>query len=73
MDCEGCEYSIILNADKETLRSFGQIMIECHYGYKNIERKLKDTGFKVSHSKVHYNKSADDHVMYINLIKAKLI
>ena len=75
MDCEGCEYSIILNADKETLRSFDQIMIECHYGYKNIERKLKETGFEVSHSKVHYsyNKSAENPVMYINLVKAKLI
>ncbi len=75
MDCEGCEYSIILNADKETLRSFDQIMIECHYGYKNIEKRLKYAGFKVSHSKVNYsyNKSAENPVMYINLIKAKLI
>lgn len=74
MDCEGCEYPIVLNTDKETLRSFNQIMIECHYGYKNIEMKLKDAGFKVSHSKVHYayNKFAENPIMYVNLLKAEL-
>ena len=74
MDCEGCEYSIILNADNAVLRRFNQIMVECHYGYKNIEKKLKDAGFNVFHSKVHYsyNKSADDPKMFVNLIEAKL-
>ncbi len=73
MDCEGCEYQIILNANNEVLRKFNQIMVECHYGYKNIERKLKDAGFKVYHSKVHYNynKSADDPKMFVNIINAK--
>ena len=74
MDCEGCEYPIILNANNDVLKRFNQIMIECHYGYKNIERKLKYAGFKVSYSKVNYgyNKSADDPKMFINLIEAKL-
>ena len=74
MDCEGCEYPIILNANNEVLRKFSQIMVECHYGYKNIQEKLEDAGFKVSHSKVHYsyNKSADDPKMFVNIIKAKL-
>ena len=73
MDCEGCEYPIILNANNEVLQKFNQIMVECHYGYKNIERKLKDAGFKVYHSKVHYsyNKSADDPKMFVNIINAK--
>lgn len=47
MDCEGCEYPIILNASKETLRKFEQIMLEHHNGYLNIKRKLEEAGFNV--------------------------
>jgi FkbM family methyltransferase len=47
MDCEGCEYPIILNASKETLRKFEQIMLEYHNGYLNIKRKLEEAGFNV--------------------------
>jgi FkbM family methyltransferase len=47
MDCEGCEYNSILNASKKDLRVFKEIMIEYHYGYINLMKKLLKAGFKV--------------------------
>jgi len=44
MDCEGCEYNI-LNEDDIVLKKFKRIVLEFHYGYKNIESKLKNAGF----------------------------
>lgn len=72
MDCEGCEYSIILNSDKNTLRKFSQMMMECHYGYLNIEKKLKDAGFKVKHTGIHHarNEDATAPDMFVNLLLA---
>lgn len=48
MDCEGCEYESILSADENTLQKFDHIMIEYHYGYKNLKQKLEKSGFRVS-------------------------
>jgi len=48
MDCEGCEYEVILSADEQTLQKFDLVMIEYHYGYKNLKQKLERSGFKVS-------------------------
>jgi len=48
MDCEGCEYETILSADDNTLQVFSHIMIEYHYGYKNLKEKLERSGFRVS-------------------------
>jgi FkbM family methyltransferase len=51
MDCEGCEYDTILSADETTLQDFSYIIIEYHYGYKNLEEKLKKNGFSVSRTR----------------------
>jgi FkbM family methyltransferase len=48
MDCEGCEYETLLSADDTTLQKFSHMMIEYHYGYKNLKEKLEMVGFKVS-------------------------
>jgi len=48
MDCEGCEYESILSADENTLQRFSHILIEYHYGYKDLKEKLQRSGFKVS-------------------------
>jgi len=48
MDCEGCEYEVILSADEQTLQKFDLLFIEYHYGYKNLKEKLESSGFKVS-------------------------
>lgn len=56
MDCEGCEYPVILNSNIEDLKKFGQIAIEYHYGYKNLEKKLKQVGFSVKKTRpIYYN------------------
>lgn len=74
IDCEGCEYGIILNLEKEYLRKFKQIIIEYHYGYKNLKKYLKSAGFSVYVGKpIHYfdpsksvNKSG-----YVGFIEAR--
>jgi FkbM family methyltransferase len=48
IDCEGCEYDVILSADRNMLRRFSHILIEYHYGYRSIVRKLKNAGFEIS-------------------------
>jgi len=47
VDCEGCEYETILSTSRETLRRFGQIFIEYHFGYQNLKKKLESCGFRV--------------------------
>ena len=48
MDCEGCEYETILSTDDDILQRFSHMMIEYHYGYKNLKEKIEKCGFKVS-------------------------
>jgi hypothetical protein len=50
VDCEGCEYDIVMNADDSLLRSFERILVEYHYGYRGITKKLERIGFKVKKS-----------------------
>ena len=73
VDCEGCEYSLILNASDETLQVFDQIIMEYHYGYRNLVKRLKRAGFKVKYAlpKYSYNIEAEDKNMYVGLIYAK--
>ena len=47
IDCEGCEVDVIKFSDKKTLQKFSQIIIEYHYGYKDLKDKLENCGFKV--------------------------
>lgn len=47
VDCEGCEYDVILSSTPETLQRFSHIQIEYHYGYKNLKTKLETSGFQV--------------------------
>jgi len=53
MDCEGCEYETIVSANENTLQRFSNIMIEYHFGYKNLKEKLEKNGFKVSITRPH--------------------
>ena len=48
MDCEGCEYPVILGARAGVLERFSEIMMEYHYGYLNLRKRLGDAGFKVT-------------------------
>lgn len=47
IDCEGCEYDLILSTSCETLKKFSHILIEYHFGYINLKKKLEKCGFKV--------------------------
>ncbi len=47
LDCEGCEYEIILNSNNSILQHFTDIQVEYHNGYKNLRQKLLDAGFEV--------------------------
>lgn len=62
-------------SDNETLRKFDEIMIEYHYGYKNIVEKLKKTGFRTrcTKSKYSYNPHAENPHMFIGYIYATKI
>lgn len=50
MDCEGCEYETLLNTPQEVLRNFTNLKIEYHYGYRNLIKKLKSSGFMTRHT-----------------------
>jgi len=73
VDCEGCEYDLILNVSDETLQVFDQIIMEYHYGYINLVKRLRQAEFNVRYSlpKYSYNIEAEDKNMYVGLIYAK--
>jgi hypothetical protein len=54
LDCEGCEYDIIMNTPDKILAAFSYIFVEYHYGYRNIKRRLEGCGFKVEASEPTY-------------------
>ena len=72
IDCEGCEYEILLNAKVSDLKKFKQIQIEYHYGYLNLKRKLEEAGFKVTqlYPIFHFNTEADNNKMFLGFIYA---
>ncbi len=49
-DCEGAEYDFILGSSAPTLRRIKEFIIEYHRGYKDLERRLNEIGFKVKHN-----------------------
>jgi len=73
VDCEGCEYDLILNASDDALHAFDQIIMEYHYGYKNLVKRLEQAGFKAKYSwpKYLHNTEAEDSNMYLGLIYAE--
>lgn len=73
VDCEGCEYGVLLNASNFDLRKFKQIQIEYHYGYLNLKRKLESAGFKINKTFPKYllNTSAENKEMLIGYIYAQ--
>jgi FkbM family methyltransferase len=80
MDCEGCEYDVILSCTEKTLRRISYIQIEYHFGYKNLKEKLEKCGFTVSFSRplrLPNNRNAfkmtdsGPRHQYIGYIKAK--
>jgi FkbM family methyltransferase len=48
LDCEGCEYDIILSNDRTVLGKFSHIQIEYHHGYGDLKKHLIGASFAVS-------------------------
>ncbi len=73
IDCEGCEYGVLLKAEDQDLRKFEQIQIEYHYGYLNLKRKLNKAGFKFSITSPANlsNPQAENSNMLIGLLYAE--
>ena len=73
LNCEGCEYDVILSSSKEILRRFSHMVVEYHYGYKNLIKKLISCGFKVSHTRPRYYRNKEIKTkMYHGQIHATL-
>jgi len=68
LDCESCEYNVILNSTEECLTKFDRILIEFHDGNKNLINKLTSSGFKVSilNSRFTFKKKYRGHLLAIN-------
>lgn len=68
LDCELCEYKIILNTKEQYLQRFETILIEFHDGNKNLIEKLSNIGFKVRilNSRFTFKKKYRGHLLAIN-------
>jgi FkbM family methyltransferase len=54
IDCEGCEYDIILSNGKTMLDKFSHIQVEYHHGFRDLNKHLVDANFAVSHTNPKY-------------------
>ncbi len=72
MDCEGCEYNLLNEAD-EVIKRFKRIQIEYHYGYEKLMKKLEKAGFKVKFTepKKYFDKNAVNHEMLLGYLYAE--
>ena len=54
LDCEGCEYDVLLSSSDNILKKFDHILLEFHNGFENISNRLKKLGFKVTVLNLRY-------------------
>lgn len=47
LDCEGCEYDVILNSHIDVLEKIDEIILEYHDGYKDLRDRLMQSNFSV--------------------------
>lgn len=47
LDCEDCEYDVILLSDVKTLQKFDKIIIEFHHGFNLLKERLEKMGYTV--------------------------
>jgi FkbM family methyltransferase len=73
IDCEGCEYELILDSDPDTIQKFSAIQIEYHYGCDQLKKRLHSLGFKVwsTNPRFRYNKFATNRAMYVGWLYAE--
>jgi len=47
MDCEGCEYGVLNNSNKEIFEKITALEMEFHNGIQNLPEILKENGFTI--------------------------
>lgn len=75
LDCEGCEYAIILNSSPETLTKFDQIVMEYHYHFGKLVNRLRKLSYdvkQISPKRYFQNPEATNKNMYMGVIFAEL-
>jgi hypothetical protein len=72
IDCEGCEYDLILNASYDELSKFTHIQIEYHFGYQNLKTKLEEFGFEVTCTKPSFFVPRNKNRMTRSVINGKV-
>jgi FkbM family methyltransferase len=68
LDCEGCEYDIILSNGKTVLDKFSHIQVEYHYGFGDLKKHLVDANFSVSHTDPKYDNGMEIGWIYATKI-----
>lgn len=68
IDCEGCEYDIILSNDRTMLDKFSHIQVEYHYGFRDLKKHLVDANFAVSHTNPKYENGMEIGWIYATKI-----
>jgi FkbM family methyltransferase len=48
MNCEGCEYDVILSSPQSVIKKFSHILIAFHNGYHDLERRLLESNFTIT-------------------------
>jgi len=75
VNCEGCEYSLIMNATEGDLRHFSEMLIEYHYGSKRLEGKLAGAGFRLSkaENRLQFNEHFADPRLEVGWLHASRV
>lgn len=74
IDCEGCEYDLVLQARDEELRAFDQFIIEYHRGCWTLVDRLKRAGSRAMHKPRYIMKEPiTGKILDVGLIQAKRI
>ena len=75
LDCEGCEYEVILKSSRNILRHFDQIILEYHHGYEKLKKYLEACGFKVTATQggSAFNPGAQNHNTRLGILYAELL
>jgi len=71
LDCEGCEYEVLLTAEIATLRRFEQIYLEFHDKPEKIKNKLQEADFEVEFTKKPKEGRLNNKIVIIGELLAK--
>ncbi|MGI0050471.1 MAG: FkbM family methyltransferase, partial [Nitrososphaeraceae archaeon] len=48
MNCEGCEYDVILSSPQSVIKKFSHILIAFHNGHHDLKRRLLESNFTIT-------------------------